>query len=214
MPPFLKFPIIVSPEVYLLVISLPAVLPMVYSHGFSLHNALTFPSSHFYFQDSQGETAVGQKVKGLCDPPTFFCYRNTKAIMKSHFQKGKMHSFLELYVFLNLFSAIYFLKQQSKKPSKSKIVVGLFDDDDDDDIFGSPSNVPPAAKTEKAAVASKTTPVDEKEAEESAGKSTEKKNETSTVKSKSKKSRSFIDDDVGLFGDDQDDLFTAPSKVC
>jgi len=117
---------------------------------------------------------------------------------------------------------------KEKKPPKSK-KVSLFDDDDDD-LFGTPSsnkNTKDSGLKEKTTLKEKNVEKPEKEVEpKKTPKEAEQKkkdNKTSkekktddlgvNPKTKSQKGRSFIDEyDNGLFGDDQDDLFTSPVK--
>ena len=117
-------------------------------------------------------------------------------------------------------------------PSKTK-KVSLFDEDDEDDLFSTSSAKPSNKGAKKSDLKGKPT-VEERTVEEAAtknesnriSKEADKKEADKVVveskasnlsvgkKSKAQKGRSFIDEDgSGLFGDDQDDLFTAPIKV-
>ena len=118
-------------------------------------------------------------------------------------------SYQVLYHFLlNFFKN--FQKEEAKKPSKAKKAVSLFDEDDDEDLFGS---ITPVSTPSKPAQAEKQKKIEGSKQETK----TEKKSDNLDIKpkaTKKQKAKSFIDDDdSGLFGDDQDDLFTASSKV-
>lgn len=115
-------------------------------------------------------------------------------------------------------------KVPSKKPSKSKKVVSLFEDEAEEDLFDFSKSAPTKQVTKAAKTASakgkeekEEDTVDKSDAKkysqvENTGQAKDVKSEVK-VKSSKHKTRSLIDDSSGLFGDDQDDLFTAPTKV-
>eukprot|EP00112_Aurelia_sp_Birch-Aquarium-sp1_P025915 Seg888.24 transcript_id=Seg888.24/GoldUCD/mRNA.D3Y31 product="WASH complex subunit 2" protein_id=Seg888.24/GoldUCD/D3Y31 len=98
-------------------------------------------------------------------------------------------------------------KEEAKKPSKSRKAISLFDEDDDD-LFGVSSPVNTPSKPAQ--------PDKQKKVEQSKQEAKIEKSDNLDIKptaTKKHKAKSFIDnDDSGLFGDEQDDLFTAPSK--